>query len=252
MAFNPMDLSGRRVLVTGASSGIGRAVCVCASRLGARVVLTGRDAAALEETRARMADAGAHETVAGDLRDAAFSAALVARARAGGPLDGLVHAAGAGATMPLGVARPALVESALRLHYGAFMDLVREATRPPVPAPGFSVVAVSSVSAAAGWAGGSVYAGAKGALSAAVRALAVEFAPRGWRVNAVSPSAVRTPLFEADARLSGRDEAAVRARQPLGLAEPEQIAGPVCFLLGAAASFVTGVDLPVDGGYLAQ
>ena len=112
---------------------------------------------------------------------------------------------------------------------------------------------MSSVSSTAGWAGGSLYAGSKGALDAAVRALAVELAPRRIRVNSVCPSHVRTPLFES--LTSGMDEAARRAliaRQPLGLGEPEQVASAICFLISDAASFITGVSLPVDGGYLAQ
>lgn len=102
----------------------------------------------------------------------------------------------------------------MSVGYDAFMLLMKHLSRKSASNDGFSAVAVSSVSSSAGWAGGSLYAGNKGALDAAVRALV--------------------------------------AKQPLGLGEPEQVASAICFLLGDAASFITGVSLPVDGGYLAQ
>ena len=257
MAYNPMSLEGRRILVTGASSGIGRACAVCAAKLGASVVLTGRRLAALEETREMIGDdAVAPVVLAGDLAEAEFVRALPQRILdAGGPLDGFVHAAGIGPAMPLGVVAENLIDASMKVNYTAFLLLMKAFAKKTFANAGFSAVAVSSVSAEIGWAGGSVYAGSKGALSAAVRALAVELAPKGLRVNAVCPGYVKTPFFDgvAGAGLSGPDGVArLVAKQPLGLGEPEQVATAVCFLLSAAASLMTGVNLPVDGGFLAQ
>ncbi|MBQ3288248.1 MAG: SDR family oxidoreductase [Kiritimatiellae bacterium] len=252
-ACNPMSLVGRRVLVTGASSGIGRATAVLAAALGADVVLTGRRSEELERTRGLMARPDAHMAVAGDLKDAAFVDELAASAVDGGRLDGFVHAAGACTVVPVGVVSPAVLADSMSVGYGAFMLLMRRLTRKGSSNDGFSAVAVSSVSAEAGWPGGAPYAGSKGAVNAAVRALAVELAPRRIRVNAVCPSHIRTPLFESLTAGAGESaKAALAARQPLGLGDPEQVASAICFLLSGAASFVTGVCLPVDGGYLAQ
>ena len=253
--FNPMSLEGKRILVTGASSGIGRAVAVFAAKLGASVILSGRRADAIEETRAAMMRPEAHRTIAGDLADAAFAVALPQQAAAEGPLDGLVHAAGICPAMPVGVVSEPLLCDSMKVNYYAFMLLMKSFSKRKFANPGFSAVAVSSVSAEVGWAGGSLYAGGKGALSAAVRALALELAPKGTRVNAVCPSNIRTPMFDALAGSALNDEEALKAlkaKQPLGFGEPEQVASAACFLLSAAASFVTGVNLPVDGGYLAQ
>lgn len=247
---NAYSLAGKRILVTGASSGIGRATAVAAAELGATVVLTARRADALEETR-RLCPGEGHLVEPGDVADVAFLEGLFMRVA---PLDGLAHVAGVCPIEPVTGFCAERAEEAMRVNCLAFVEMMKALARPDYRATSFSAVAVSSVSSVAGWSGGAVYCATKGALSATVRALAAELAPRGMRVNAVCPSNVRTPMFEAGVgRLcdeAGR--AALLKRQPLGIGTPEQVALPICFLLSDAASFITGVNLPVDGGYLAQ
>ena len=236
---NMVDLSGKRILVTGASSGIGRACAVMAAELGASVILSGRREDALAETM-RMCPGDGHSSIAGDIADESFVAGLAERT---GAIDGLVHAAGVCPICPVEVVPREHLESAVKTNYYAFVELMKCYSRRKFHGDGFSAVVVSSVSAFAGWAGGAAYCGSKGAVSAAARALAVELAPKGIRVNAVCPSNIKTPMLS---------DAADLGRQPLGVGLPEQVAAPVCFLLSDAASFITGVNLPVDGGYLAQ
>lgn len=246
-----LDLTNRRILVTGASSGIGRACAIAASQLGASVILTGRRADALDETLHQMENQGQHLVFPCDICD---SSAVTELVRFGGKIDGLVHAAGVGPMCPIGFIDEAHVQSVMKTNYFAFLDLMKHYSKARNRSDGLSVVAVSSVSALAGWGGVVVYCGSKGALSASVRSLAMELAPKGVRVNAVCPSNIKTPMYEAGS-VEMNDESSLRAlmsKQPLGLGLPEQVASAVAFLLSDAASFITGVNLPVDGGYLAQ
>lgn len=245
---NLVNLTGKRILVTGASSGIGRACAVLAASLGATVVVTARRESALRETLALLEGSG-HSACVADLANADDMVRLVSEV---GVMDGLVHAAGVCPRGLIAASDASQWETAFRVNCGAFLELMRHFAKARNRAPSFSAVAVSSVSAAAGWAAGAAYCGAKGAVSAAVRALAVELAPKGVRVNAVCPANVRTPMMAAGLEESGGDEAGLAALQPLGIGEPEHVAAAVAFLLSSAASFITGVNLPVDGGYLAK
>ena len=249
--MNLVDLSGKRILVTGASSGIGRACAILISQLGGSVVLTGRRAEALDETLRQMENQERHLIHPCDICDSAAVAELV---KASGKIDGLVHAAGIGPMCPIGFIDEEHVQSVMKTNYFAFLELMKHYSKARNRSDRLSVVAVSSVSALVGWGGGAIYCGSKGAVSASVRALALELAAKGIRVNAVCPSNIKTPLYESGAA-DVNDEAgleALKAKQPLGLGKPEQVASAVAFLLSDASSFITGVNLPVDGGYLAQ
>jgi len=223
-----VDLSGKRILVTGASSGIGRACADLFASLGATVVPVSRR------------DNGC------DLSDIASIGPMMAKVLEAGKLDGLVHAAGVMPLMPVGFVDYAEAKRAFDINYFAFLELVKHCSKAKAHNPGFAAVALSSVSSEAGWPAGSVYCGTKGALVATVRSMALELAPKGIRVNAVAPSNIATPLH------GETPESELAKNQPLGIGKPAQVAHAVAFLLSDAASFVTGVNLPVDGGYLAQ
>ena len=156
--------------------------------------------------------------------------------------------------MPIGMVDRKFATDMMTVNYFVFLEIMKAFTRTKWRNPVFSAVAVSSISAAAGWPGISAYSGSKGALSACVRALAMELASRGMRVNAVCPANIQTPMLDLVLGDLGDEEvrAAIKQRQPLGIGEPRQVADPVCFLLSDAASFMTGANIPVDGGYLAQ
>lgn len=247
------DLSGKRIIITGASSGIGCACAVLAAEMGASTVLVGRDRDRLECVRMGMADPDRHTVLVADLSEISSIAPAVSQIVSTGGVDGLVHAAGVCPVSPLVAADSRTLEKAMTVNTGAFFELMRRCTAKGAANAGFSAVAVSSVSASAGWAGGSVYAATKGALSAAVRSLAVELAPRGFRVNCISPSNIKTPMFEKLTAMNTPEAMAeLEGRQPLGFGLAADVAPAAVFLLSSESAFITGVDLPVDGGYLAR
>lgn len=253
--MNPLvTLEGKRILVTGASSGIGRACAVMAAELGASVTLVARRAEALEETRQLMVAPERHRCLAWDFASGQDVAPLFADILKDGKLNGLVHAAGIGPAMPLAAIDMQEAKRVMEVNWLSFLALMKQCAKKRVAEPGFSVVVISSTSALSGSPGQSVYGASKGAVSSMVRTFAIELAPKGIRVNAVCPSNIKTPMFDAVVGeiTDEAGQAALIAKQPLGLGEPEQVAAPVCFLLSEAASFITGVNLPVDGGYLAQ
>ncbi|MFA6922350.1 MAG: SDR family oxidoreductase [Gallionella sp.] len=249
--FNPMDLTGKRILVTGASSGIGRACAILAGQLGASVVLVARDETRLAETVGQM-PGGEHMLMSFDLKELDRYEELFVRCASGQKLNGIVHAAGIGPAMPIQSVSLATMREVMNINYFAFMELVKWFSKKKYSSGG-SVVGVSSVSGSAGWQGVSLYSGSKGAMDSSVRSLAIELAPKKIRVNSVVPSCIRTTMNDESISV-GSDEAAkqILAKQPLGLGEPEDVANAVAFLLSDAAKFITGTQLVVDGGYLAQ
>lgn len=247
-------LEGRRILITGASSGIGRACAEMAAGLGASVVLVARRGDMLETVRAGMEHPERHMCIVADLTEDGAEKAVFRQLNSFLPLDGIVHAAGVAPILPIGVLDDNMATGPLRLNLLSFLQWVRFFSKKRNGRDGGSIVAVSSVAAQTGWPAGSVYCASKGGLSAAVPALALELAPKRIRVNAVLPSYVDTAMYAAAQNSVGEktrynDPASL---QPLGLGKPGQVASAVCFLLSDAASFITGVNLPVDGGYLAQ
>jgi len=252
-------LTGRAILVTGASSGIGRACAIDAARQGATVALVGRDAARLEEARAACAAAGggtvSHCAVSLDLCDhPRLPDALDTIVTRLGPLAGLVHAAGVSLTLPLATTTPADLDRLLAINVTAALHLTSLAVkRQHWVAEGGSIVFIASVMGIVGEAGKAAYACSKGAILAGARSLAVELAPRHIRVNAISPGVVQTPLLARAAYARSPESlAAVTDRHLLGLGEPTDVAHAATFLLSDKARWITGTNLVVDGGYTSR
>lgn len=244
-----MDLAGRRILVTGASSGIGRESAALLAELGAAVVLVGRDQARLELTATALRGSG-HAIEPFDLLDTdAIPTRLKEVAQRGGTLSGLVHCAGLHQMQPLRIARSADFMSLMSVNVLA-ASMLAKGYRQKGVATGGSIVLLSSVMSVVGQPGVSAYAASKGALVALARSLALELVGEGIRVNCVSPGFVETEMGERLRRqMTPEQFAALQAMHPLGLGRPRDVANAVAFLLADTARWITGSNLIVDGGY---
>lgn len=249
----PFHMAGQTVLVTGASSGIGRAACIVLSRLGARLVLSGRDRERLNLTL-RSLDGCDHLIEPFDLTELEdIPSWLKSVGEKSGPLGGLVHCAGTQITVPLRLTTAQKVAELMGVHACAAIALARGFRQKEVCARGSSIVLVSSVMGLVGQPGRCAYSAAKGALVALTRSLAVELAREQIRVNCVAPGVVLTEMTQDFFRtLTEEQVASVTAMHPLGLGTPEDVAYSIAFLLSGAARWITGSTLVVDGGYTAH
>jgi NAD(P)-dependent dehydrogenase (short-subunit alcohol dehydrogenase family) len=249
-----LDFEDRWVVVTGASSGIGRAVAIELARHGARLILVGRNAGRLAETAAALGGADHRELVLDLARHDLIAAAIADARRDTGLLYGLCHAAGIVETRPLSTNTVQVVQSQLDVNVLAGLELARAVCRRDAMSPeGGSVLFIASIYGWVGMPGQIGYCATKGALAAAARAMAIELARRRIRVNTLSPGLVLTQMTEeALGKLSSEQVDKLKGAYPLGVGRPEDVARAAVFLLAPSTGWITGVDLPVDGGYTAQ
>lgn len=251
--INPLDLSGRTFLVTGASSGIGRETAILLSELGATVILVARNEARLEQTRAMMG-AGHHQIAAFDLnRTDEIPSWIKSVAQQSGMIDGIVHSAGATLTLPVRLLKTAAFDDLMRINVTAAMSLTRGLRQAGVHREKASIVFLSSVMGLVGQPGISAYSASKGALEAMCRSLAVELAPEGIRVNCVAPAHVQTEMADdLKSMLTAAQLADIEKYHPLGIGTARDVAHAIAFLLADTGRWITGTTLIVDGGYTAH
>ena len=242
--FNPFTLGGKQILVTGASSGIGKAIAVACAKMGATVIVTGRNVERLNETLNLMSE-GDHKAISADLTKAEDIESLVAELP---KLDGLVQCAGVGSRVPCknigkedlqhvfmpNVEAPILFQTAILSK-----RKINKAA---------SIVYVASRAANAPSVGNAAYSASKGAIISYAKCLALELAPRLIRVNCICPGMVWTELILKD----GVDKEQLEQSQltyPLKrFGQPEDIANLAIYLLSDASSWMTGSSLDISGG----
>lgn len=234
-------------LVTGASSGFGKASTVLLNRLGATVIATGRDTERLEEARMACPHPERCHCIARDLAsDAKSLSGWVKELRERfGKLRGLLYCAGICEVVPVRLQEPESMRNLFEVNVFSAYQLARGfLDRRNNTGPGAGIVLIASTGALHDNAGTTSYSASKGAVLSLMRSLACEFVPQGIRINAVSPALVPTPMTEAF--YADLEERA--ASYPLGAGTPDDIAQASAFLLSDAARWITGQNMIVDGG----
>ena len=246
------SLPRKNIVITGASSGIGRCVAIECSKAGADLLLMGRNHERLLETLNRLSP-GNHDMVTIDLSDhAIIESTLAPLLLKRGPVHGMVHAAGAELTSPFSMTRPKHFEALFAINVIAGFELARVLSRKQYTdqQAGGSFIFISSIRALYGQEGAVAYAASKGAVLSGMRSLALELAPRKIRVNAISPSIVKTPMTDSlfDS-IPGETVTLMQKQHPLGFGEAVDVALASVYLLSDAGRWMTGNNLVLDGGY---
>lgn len=255
MQTDPFSLKDKNIIITGASSGIGRSCAVSCSKLGANLILLGRDIARLEETLSMTENNKMHVIHSVDLTDFdKVEGILNESISVSEKISGLINCAGISTTLPFNNVKPGKMEEFLKINVIASFNLTRLVTKKGnFSEDGGSVIFISSVMGVVGEVGKSLYSITKGALISGARSLALELAPRKIRVNCISPGVVETPMSK-NAVYSRNEESLnkIKSLHPLGLGQPEDVAWACVYLLSDASRWITGTNLVVDGGYLAK
>jgi NAD(P)-dependent dehydrogenase (short-subunit alcohol dehydrogenase family) len=245
MENNPFSLDGKTILVTGASSGIGQTTAISCAKMGANVVITGRDQGRLQAT-ADLSGNAVTQMVA-DLTVQADMENLLAALP---PLDGAVLCAGNSTTLPLQFGSREKFDEMFDVNFFAPVELLRLMYKKKILQKGSSVVLLASIGGTHSFMpGNGVYGASKAALNSVMKYAAREYASRKIRVNSICPGMVDTPLIHRGT-ITEEQLAEDAKRYPLGrYGKPEDIANGAIYLLSDASSWLTGHDLVIDGGF---
>ena len=243
--YNPYSLEGKTILVTGASSGIGRTTAIECSKMGAKMVITARNEERLKETLSALEGDG-HKMLLADLGNEEDLDKLVSELP---KLDGIVNNAGFTKTLPLQFVKREQLAEVLNVNTIAPILLLHKILKKKLLNNGSSVVFTSSIAGLGLTApGNSMYTSSKGAISAYIKNAALELAPKKIRVNAVCPGMVKTSIMELGTVTASQLEEDEK-KYPLGrYGEPRDIALSIIYLLSNASAWVTGTNMVIDGG----
>lgn len=243
--YNPFSLEGKSILITGASSGIGRETAIQCSKLGANVILTARNQERLNETLCHM-ECGGHQIIAADLTNQEELEQLVSNIES---INGIVLCAGKGMTSTFNFNTKEKYQEIFNVNFYAPVELLRLLVKKKKMEKGSSVVFVSSIGGVQSYSvGNGIYGASKAALNSTMKYCAKELATKKIRVNSVNPGMVNTQLIQGHA-IAEEQLKADMERYPLKrYGEPVDIALGIIYLLSDASSWMTGHSLVIDGG----
>lgn len=243
--FNPFSLEGKTILVTGASSGIGRATAIVCSKMGARMLITGRNEVRLTDTFQNLEGVG-HESIIADLSTAEGRSTLLDSIE---KIDGVVHCAGISGHKVFQFLKEDEISDMFEINFNTPLLLSRDLIKKKKVNKGGSIVFITSTSGIiSSYMGGSLYSSTKGALNGLIKGMALELATKNIRVNSVMPSMVSTPIMSGG-QLTDEQFEEDKKRYPLKrYGHPEEVAYAVVYLLSDASAWTTGTNLLMDGG----
>lgn len=243
--YNPYSLSGKTILITGASSGIGKATAIECSRMGARLIITGRNEERLQQTFDSLAGEG-HQQIAIDISNVDGVLRLADNVSG---VDCLFNNAGVSTTKPIGFIAESEIDRLFDTNVKAPILLTNMMVKKKKINKGGSVVFTSSIGRYVVTPGNNLYAATKGALSAFMKGAAVELASKKIRCNAVLPGMIETPIMTGKGSISEEQWELNKQRYPLKrFGTPEEVAWLVIYLFSDASQFITGSEFVIDGG----
>jgi len=245
-SFNPFSLEGKIILVTGSSSGIGKQIAIEASKMGAILIITGRNKSRLDETFNQLEGKNHLQIIADFLIEDEIES-LVSKLPS---LDGIVHTAGRVKPKPFQFLNKDEIDLVMGTNFLGPVLLTNSILRKKLLKNGSSVIFISSISGViCSSVGGASYSASKGALNGIAKAMALDLAPKKIRVNSILPGMVETGIFN-DSSISDEQIEADKKHYPLGrYGKCEDIAYAAIYLLSDASSWMTGTNLLIDGGY---
>ena len=248
--WNPYDFTGKRIVVTGSTSGMGRAVAIKLSQQGAEVCLLARNNEKIQETLKLMSGTG-HKFYLKDFSVAGgYKEIFDDIVSDGHKIDGLVHCAGIAKILPIGMLSKKTMDESMTTNLYSYVEMVSLLSKKKYHDK-TSIVGISSISTRYPLKCQGIYVATKSAMNTMTTSMAIELAEKGIRINTVMPAATNTQMLK-DACENKTDEQIRNSikQQVLGLAEPEDIADIVMFLLSDASRMITGREIYADGGYI--
>lgn len=252
MNESPFNLDNKTIVVTGASSGIGREICIITSQMGANIILIGRNEDNLNEVLKIISinKKRVHKKIVFDLTDINNFASLIS---AFPQIDGIVHCAGIAKYMPYKFLKATELVEINRINYESPILLTQSLLKNKKFNKTASIVFIASISGLIGTVGSAIYSGSKGAIISSTKVLALECAKQKIRANCISPGVILTSLTDEIEKMVSEEEFRKKeSLHPLGFGRTEDVANAAVFLLSNASRWITGTNLIVDGGYTAQ
>lgn len=246
MSYNPFSLEGKTILVTGASSGIGKGIAEECAKLGATLIITGRNEKRLTETLHNL-EGSNHKMIISDLSTEEGINEIIKDLP---KLDGLLLAAGIVEMWPVLFATKEKFEKNFSVNFYSPIELMRLIIKKKLYNVGFSIVAIDSIAGSSDFCpANGTYGAGKAALKAFLKYAAVEMAPRKIRINTISPGFIYTPMFSEGVIEKEKLEETMQKIKLKRWGNPFDIACGAIYLLSDASSYVTGTDICIDGGY---